>query len=88
MMAKPLNGVSVDVLPYQGEQQLVQTDVDRLTDRSLTHHEAETGEVAEDPKLAIVMRFQLGSSQYATMALRELTKGGAKAYTPEFAIVR
>ncbi|EMC92174.1 hypothetical protein BAUCODRAFT_78724 [Baudoinia panamericana UAMH 10762] len=35
-------------------------------------------------KLAVIMKFQLGSSQYATVALRELTMGGAAAYKPEF----
>jgi tRNA pseudouridine13 synthase len=39
-------------------------------------------------KLAVVLRMQLGSSQYATMALRELTKGRALAYTPEFSAAR
>ncbi|KAK0312982.1 multisubstrate pseudouridine synthase 7 [Friedmanniomyces endolithicus] len=38
--------------------------------------------------IAVVMRFQLGSSQYATMALREMCKGGARAYKPEFNTVR
>jgi tRNA pseudouridine13 synthase len=32
-----------------------------------------------------VVRFQLASSQYATVALRELMKaGGVKAFKPEF----
>lgn len=39
-------------------------------------------------KLAVVIKLQLGSSQYATMALRELTKGGAKSYKPEFSTSR
>ncbi|KAK1910131.1 hypothetical protein P3342_006402 [Pyrenophora teres f. teres] len=36
-------------------------------------------------KVAVVLKLQLASSQYATMALRELMKaGGVKAYKPDF----
>ena len=38
----------------------------------------------QEQKLAVVIKMQLGSSQYATMALRELTKGGAVAFRPDF----
>lgn len=37
-----------------------------------------------EEKVATVLRFQLGSSTYATMALRELMKGGTEAYKPDF----
>jgi len=39
-------------------------------------------------KIAVVLKFQLGSSQYATMALRELTGGGAVAYKPDYSTTR
>ena len=35
-------------------------------------------------KLAVILKIQLGSSQYATMALRELSKNGIQAYKPDF----
>ncbi|TVY34387.1 Multisubstrate pseudouridine synthase [Lachnellula occidentalis] len=44
---------------------------------------------AEQARIAVVVSFALGSSQYATMALRELMKaGGVKNYTPEFSSAR
>ncbi|MCJ1377806.1 hypothetical protein MMC17_000902 [Xylographa soralifera] len=40
---------------------------------------------AEPVKLAVILKMQLGSSQYATMALRELMKlGGVRTYKPDF----
>ncbi|EDU43379.1 conserved hypothetical protein [Pyrenophora tritici-repentis Pt-1C-BFP] len=39
----------------------------------------------QEKKIAVVLKLQLASSQYATMALRELMKaGGVKAYKPDF----
>ncbi|KIW30962.1 uncharacterized protein PV07_02649 [Cladophialophora immunda] len=46
--------------------------------------DAERANVPQRTKLAAVLKFQLGSSQYATMALRELSKGGIQAYKAEF----
>ncbi|KAK5107517.1 hypothetical protein LTR62_001047 [Meristemomyces frigidus] len=112
MMARPLQGVGWEVIPYGGmEEQLVGTDMDVIQKREREQGQTNGGvgregvdgngdvhmeslsEVAGAPavgkdKLALVLRFQLGSSQYATMALRELTKGGALAYKPEFNTVR
>ena len=44
-----------------------------------------TGEDAATPrKLAVILKLQLGSSQYATMALRELMKSGVRTWKPDF----
>ncbi|KAL9087378.1 MAG: hypothetical protein Q9165_006675 [Trypethelium subeluteriae] len=83
------------------EEQLVETDLDKHIDRSEKVERINSGEngddtangelkksedkKAEDDKVAVILKLQLGSSQYATMALRELTKGGAQSYKPEYA---
>jgi tRNA pseudouridine13 synthase len=64
---------------------------ERETKKEDGDKEMETGEEKEErqeegeKKVAVVIKLQLASSQYATMALRELMKaGGVKAYKPEF----
>jgi tRNA pseudouridine13 synthase len=73
---------SFDVKMYsQDDQQFVPTDMDKLKQR-----DADITIATDDQpdKLAVILKFQLGSSQYATMALRELTKGKMTAYKADF----
>ncbi|GAQ10304.1 multisubstrate pseudouridine synthase 7 [Aspergillus lentulus] len=72
---------SVDVKLYsQDDEQFMQTDLDRLNGKeAATESNADSAD-----KIAVILKFQLGSSQYATMALRELMKGKVVAYKPDF----
>lgn len=63
----------------------------RIKTPSIESEDTEQGGVTliggayRDYKIAIVLKLQLGSSQYATMALRELMKaGGLKTYKADF----
>lgn len=81
------------------EEQFVATDLDALSKpeakpNGLSKEACDKGgdkaqveaPNAEDPetKFAVVLKFQLGSSQYATMALRELSKDGIVQHKPDF----
>lgn len=99
LLARPGANMSCDVREYSTElEQMVETDLERLTrekegaklgpqpDRDT---EMEEGETQGEKRLAVVVKLTLGSSQYATMALRELMKaGGCKTYTADFAAAR
>ena len=71
--------------PNNGNQavEAMQNDEGLAGDMQTSHGEINTE--APQQKLAVIINLQLGASQYATMALRELMKlGGAQAYKPDF----
>ncbi|KAL4809329.1 pseudouridine synthase [Aspergillus unguis] len=74
---------SVDVRLYsEDDEQFVKTDLDALKAKSGDEGDVKKQESGD--KIAVILKFQLGSSQYATMALRELMRGKVKAYKPDF----
>ncbi|KAJ6191450.1 hypothetical protein N7519_001471 [Penicillium mononematosum] len=78
------NNYSFDVKLYsKDDEQFVKTDLQKLKGED---KDADTTMADETPadKLAVILKFQLGSSQYATMALRELTHGKATAHKADF----
>lgn len=104
VMARPLGGlVEWELKEYVDQEQLVETDLEKLkreqAEARAGDEQGNGGEATEErnglgngespeKKLAVVIKFQLGSSQYATMAMRELTKGGAAAYKPDYSTTR
>jgi tRNA pseudouridine13 synthase len=86
--------ITGEVKSYSHEtEQLVETDLDMLEKRAAGASAASKTEDTrtastllpdEERKIAVVLRMQLGSGQYATMALRELLKAGVQSYQPEF----
>ncbi|PUU74838.1 pseudouridine synthase [Tuber borchii] len=76
-----INGeASYEIRKYRGDEQIVKTDLEAIKQREAVAE----GAAKDDRKTAVVLRFQLGTSTYATMALRELMKDGVKAFVPEF----
>jgi len=75
--------VSHEIVEYvNDDEQLVLTDLDRLNGKTELNIKTPEG---VKTNTALVVKLQLGSSQYATMALRELTNGGAISYKPDYA---
>lgn len=91
-LSRPLGPLGFEVHEYvKADQPFVETDLQRLkrangeVEAKKDEVDVEDGEQEGEKKLAVVVKLQLASSQYATMALRELMKaGGVRAYKPEY----
>ncbi|KAH8699160.1 putative pseudouridine synthase TruD/Pus7 [Talaromyces proteolyticus] len=86
LLSRPGAEFSYDIQTYSvDDQQFVQTDMEALKggQPEPLSNEGQPEQTAD--KIAVVLKFQLGSSQYATMALRELMKmGGVREYKPDY----
>ena len=87
ILARIERGYDVQVRAYKDDnEQFVKTDMDIVKGESCGQQssEAVSGDPDKGDKFAVILKMQLGSSQYATMALRELSKSGIKQYKPDF----
>ena len=96
MLARVGGEWSVDVRSYiRDEEHFVETDLEKIRNQcgdsnvgggpgSPTQNGDRVQSHEAREKVAAILRFQLGTSQYATMALRELSGGGVREYKPEF----
>ncbi|PSN74564.1 pseudouridine synthase-like protein TruD/Pus7 [Corynespora cassiicola Philippines] len=92
-LSKPLKPMEYEIKEYERDDEpLVETDLQRLEKEKgcKVNGDADRPPMAptegqEGKKIAVVLKMQLASSQYATIALRELMKaGGVKAFKPEY----
>ena len=100
LLARPMGKVTFEVKSYTGDnEQFAETDLDKFAKEGKYNERYQyqapvstnDGEkavaplVVEEKKVAVLLRLQLGSSQYATMALRELMgPGGLQTYKPDY----
>ena len=83
--------LGTESMATETEEQRVKPPTDSLLSPKSEFSDTELGGVRlsgglyKDFKIAAILKFQLGTSQYATVALRELMKlGGVKMYKPDF----
>ena len=67
-----------------GQRVLKRQANEPFMDKAQTQKELDYVEDREPKKIAVIVKFQLASSQYATMALRELMSGGVQLYQADF----
>jgi tRNA pseudouridine13 synthase len=87
VFARIESGYDVQVRAYKDDnEQFVDTDMDIIKKQPAEKQSppAARPDPEEGDKLTVILKMQLGSSQYATMALRELSKSGIEAYKPDF----